>query len=101
IEAVSSVLKESSTNTTIHTTFLDPYVLGSEIGRAAYGLNSDWSDNYFAHDVSDSLPPWSLTEGVIENAFNVDVTWLDPVVAGADAELFPGTPSSSHGWPYA
>ena len=79
-----------SPETSIHTTFLDPFsgvfVGGPPPGgyEGLYGGFSDWSDNYFSRDLSLGTEledlPWS---------FNVDVTQVDPV-----NPLF-----SSHSWP--
>ncbi len=61
---------------TVHTTFLDPFLslfTATFYGRTHYGTHADWSDNYFAHDITTKF-----TEGKVNNTHNVEVTWLDP-----------------------
>ena len=85
IQAASEMIKLGSPNTTVHTTFLDPYVgvLGVNIGL--YGQGANWSDTYFARDVSGTF-----TRDV-PNSHNVDVTVLD-----TDHSFF----EIRHSWPY-
>lgn len=110
IEAFAKEIKDIWPDTTIHSTFLDPYLsVVWGLGRETYGVNSDWADCYFAHD-------WTgiFTEGSLTHAHSVDVAWLDPQkrtiprycsssTAGSTAP-FASTAcgedvSSSHGWP--
>jgi len=88
----------------IHETFLDPYLGIGHPGRASYGAQADWADNYFSHDVRGEHP-YTLTEGRLVQAHNVEVTWLDP--DRAELSIFPPAPdgctreaASSHGWPH-
>ena len=84
IQAAADVIKAQPDGmTVVHTTFLDPYVRTDYSGLESYGKSADWSDCYFAHDfATDDLGKFinkaSLTEGPLTNAFNVDVTSLDP-----------------------
>jgi hypothetical protein len=111
IEAFAKEIKRVwGTSTTIHSTFLDPYLsVVWPWGRASYGENSDWSDCYFAHD-------WTgvFTEGMLTHAHAVDAAWLDPqkqtiprycpsITAGSTspyASVLCGEEVKlSHGWP--
>ncbi|HZL77725.1 MAG TPA: hypothetical protein VFC17_02655, partial [Candidatus Limnocylindrales bacterium] len=77
--AADAVRAGSPPATMIHTTFLDPYLRTDFQGRNWYGKNADWSDCYYAYDVSDKLPlyPPNVTSGPLDNTFNVDVSWID------------------------
>jgi len=115
IQSACEALKEAASPPTVHLTFLDPYLGFNETGRALYGDRADWADSYFSHDLTDTaggpLAP-SLTEGPLVNAFNVEVTWLDPNRRVTD--VYASSPSStpatltpiayrafsSHGWPH-
>jgi len=80
ISMASEYVKADSPDTVVHTTFLDPYMpLGA---RGFYGHAADWADNYFTLG-------GIFTGGALPNAYNVDVTGLDPN----------GGPGSTHGWP--
>ena len=72
----------------VHTTFLDPYA-PNRSWKELYGGDSEWSDSYIAQDVL----PW--TQPTLPNAYNVDVTRVDPDV---DVNEF-GHAMSSHSWP--
>lgn len=74
VERAGQVIKAMTPETTIHTTFLDPFVGFLQMERSAYGASSHWSDSYFASDVVTD----GLTEGALDHAHNVDVTALDP-----------------------
>ena len=104
IDRAAKTFKSLAPDTSVHCTFLDPFVgsLGSEIDNLGGG-GIDWSDNYFANE-----PLWGLwTGGRLQDAFNVDVTRLDPDVRWAAINDF-GTAGSTpavavattHGWPY-
>ena len=62
----------------IHETFLDPYLGIGHPGRTQYGMQADWADNYFSHDLGGYVL-YVLTKGPLVNAHNVEVTWLDKV----------------------
>lgn len=73
VEAVSRELKQGSPITEVHSTFLDPFLSFSLVGKQTYGVNATWSDCYFSND-------WTgqSTMGPLDHSFNVDVTWVDP-----------------------
>jgi len=113
IQAASERIKAKSKNpVVVHTTFLDAYVGIADRERSRYGMDADWSDGYFAHDITDGLWPSSLTEGPLAQAFNVEVTWLDenktlqPVYSSSPnstlAAIIPSSYQaiSSHPWPH-
>jgi hypothetical protein len=57
----------------IQSTFLDPF-LGYDLEEQInYGKNANWSDCYFADDEAGGY-----TSGGLVNAYNVDVSWVDP-----------------------
>lgn len=58
---------------TVHCTFLDPYTGNDEERVKLYGEGTDWSENYFSHDVTGGS-----TEQLLKHAYNVDVTRLGP-----------------------
>jgi hypothetical protein len=95
VESAAKAIKAASPTTEVHSTFLDPYVSFLLTGADVYGVNATWADSYSGQD-------WTggFTESQLENAYNVDVSWLDPnrviapyVFSGQDIAL------SSHGWP--
>lgn len=95
VKAVADQIKLTSPSTIVHCTFLDPYTGRFYELQNVYGVNANWSDCYTAEDWTG---PW--TDGQLGNAFNVDVSWLDPNRTIA----FYGTWNqdialSSHGWP--
>jgi hypothetical protein len=90
IDAAAHTIKAGSSSIVVHTTFLDPYVSILLAGRHVYGSASDWSDSYFSRDLL-TFGPLGFTEGALHNAYNVDVTRLDP-------QLHSGL--SSHAWPH-
>ena len=74
IEAIAQRLGSSGSPPVIHETFLDPYTEFITLaGQQVYGANADWSDSYSAND-------WTgpSTGGGLVDAFNVDVSWVDP-----------------------
>jgi len=86
ISTVAAIVTAKSPETSIQTTYLDPYAPSSYY-TSLYGSHreQDWSDSYIAKD-------WTwFTQPTLPNAHNVDVTRLDPNFALAKV--------SSHGWP--
>lgn len=105
IEAMAKELKLSPNPPVIHETFLDPYTSFTTLaGRDVYGANADWADNYSALNFFSDILPGAVgfgasTEGKLDNAFNVDVSWVNPV------HVIPfGTAGqvaiSTHGYPH-
>ncbi|KND47803.1 MAG: protein of unknown function DUF323 [Parcubacteria bacterium C7867-002] len=107
IQAICQRIKAMSPTTTVQCTFLDPFVGTDYAGLTDYGLGADWADSYFSRDGLTGGEIWPLTEGVLDNAYNVDVTQLDPNKVGTTR--FRSSASgqmetcyktlSSHGWP--
>ena len=105
IESATERIKTSGSDTVIQCTFLDPYVGMDYAGVTNYGALADWSDNYFSRDNLTGGEAYPLTESSLSNAFNVDVTQLDPTKivyrsfssAGGLASCY--TTTSSHSWP--
>lgn len=110
INAAAMRIKQISPSTEVHTTFLDPYLGLRLAGRGTYGDVSDWSDNYFAKDLTGIF-----TEGKLDYSHNIDVTWLDtnkitvPKMCEVPGAISGGTlmskcgdlaAASSHGWPH-
>ncbi len=77
IRSATEKIKDKWKNTLVHQTFLDPYVGLIYGGRNKYGDNADWADSYFTKDLETSGEIFTLTEGALKYAFNVDVTFLD------------------------
>jgi hypothetical protein len=77
IEACAEVIKKHSPSTVVQCTFLDAYVGSDYAGITNYGSAADWSDNYFSRDLETGGEAFPLTQGVMTNAYNVDVTQLD------------------------
>jgi len=73
VEAAAKAIKAASPDTEIHCTFLDPYLSLLLVGANVYGANADWSDCYFVQDLTGTF-----TSGSLANAYDVDVTWVDP-----------------------
>ena len=104
IQTATDVIKEKSPTTTVHLTFLDAYngiVYG---GKNKYGRGADWVDSYFSRD-----PETVLTDKILPNTYNVDVTLLD--ANKQSIQVYASTSFgevsetcyqtvSSHGWPY-
>lgn len=110
IQGATDMIKAfPSSSIVVHETFLDPYLQIGYPGRSSYGRNADWADCYFAHDyLTDDLGSLilqpALTEGRLANAYNVNVTQLDPsallvpdgrLINPLDFEVI-----SSHDWPH-
>ena len=104
IEAFAKEIKAIWPATEVHCTFLDPYLsVVWGLGRVTYGQHADWSDCYFANDITGGL-----TQGPLDHAYNVEVGWLDDdkTVIGysSDREFVVGggpcAALSSHGWPH-
>jgi len=73
IQSATEWIKWLSPDTTVHTTFLDPYIGVLNFGIQRYGLNADFSENYFSDEWTGH---WSGTR--LQHAHNVNVTQLDP-----------------------
>ena len=70
---IENAASEVPFSTTVHCTFLDPFVgLLLEL-QSEYGADAAWADCYFTQDISGG---W--TGGGLPHAYNVDVDWLDP-----------------------
>ncbi len=109
IEKVAEKIKDKwASNTAVHLTFLDPYVGLVYGGRNKYGVHADWADNYFSRDLGTSGETFTLTEGALKYAFNVDVTFLDKSKTKGD--VYRSSSGSivqqcqeaitTHDWPY-
>jgi probable HAF family extracellular repeat protein len=90
---------------TIHSTFLDAYdgIIGGNTG--VYGYQADWAESY---SVQDPEKRWGWTGRILPNAYNVDVTALDPTAVSTVPWYVSATDPSSpclaigdsrHGWP--
>ncbi len=108
VNAAADTLKGLDPSVTVHLTFLDPYVGVVYGGKEKYGERADWADDYFTHDFETSAELFSFTETPLWNAYNVEVTWLDPYkvrFTSSTYSLFSYQTticehtSSSHGWP--
>lgn len=76
----------------IHTTFLDAYDPLGE--RSQYGRSSDWAEQYVdARPVGLFLPDGDHTRITLPNAYNFDITSLDPAASDVLG-------SNAHAWPY-
>ncbi len=110
IQSATDYIKLQNSSITVHETFLDPYLGMHRAGVHEYGHLADWADNYFSHDTLTGGEVFSLTEGPLDYAYNVEVTWLDPTKTltpkyGSSLSSTPSIPSgyvasSTHGWPY-
>lgn len=81
IQAASEAIKSSiSSNTTVHCTFLDPFVGLNLQEKYSYGSSTDWTDQYFSHDL-DTIGGgvYKVTESLLGHAYNVNVTQLNKV----------------------
>ncbi len=106
IQQATEAIKSVSPSTIVHCTFLDAYVGNDKAGVTNYGKGTDWSDSYFSQD----LFTGKVTEQCLSNAYNVEVTLLDPFKIQGIAKIpssdssFPVTichiTGSSHEWPY-
>lgn len=104
IQAVSAKIKViPSPTAVVHATFLDAYTRIFHNDREKYGDGADWADSYFSRDTETG----SFTEGPLDHAYNVNITWLDPNKGPLDAygssmgfsiESCRVT-TTTHGWP--
>lgn len=87
IENAARVVRQQSSTTTIHCTFLDPFTGMAREARSYYGQSAHWADNYFVHDFAADVAPTLLilrpsllgeTEGPLDYAYNVDVSAAAP-----------------------
>ena len=107
IQAICERIKAISPSTIVHCTFLDPFVGLDYEGVSQYGSGADWADNYFSRDISTGGGIWPFTQSSLGNAYNVDVTPLDPnkittlkFHSSATGEFEPCTKTvTSHEWP--
>lgn len=74
IQAIVDQVKPGPT--TVHCTFLDPFVGHDETGVEAYGAGTEWSDQYFSRDRETGGGITKATEEPLDHAHNVDVTRL-------------------------
>ena len=96
IQAIADQLQAAPNPPLIQLTFLDPYIGIFHQEQNNYGKNADWSDCYFVEDGTGGF-----TGSYLNHAFNVDVSWVDPVhtpapyigLGGGEVAL------SSHGYP--
>jgi hypothetical protein len=83
IESAAAAIKAGSPNTTVHCTFLDPYVGLALEWQDIYGSHADWADCYFTHENLASDPVEgsiaAFTDGMLPHVYNVDVGWLNLV----------------------
>ncbi len=82
VDAAADQIKFRAPDTKIHVTFLDAYAptgLGED-----YGDSADWADHYL------NSGDWPWTSEVLPYAHNVNVTGLNPTLAG---------PIQGHAWP--
>jgi Immunoglobulin domain len=96
IQAIADQLETSPSPPAIQMTFLDPYVGLIDEYQSVYGHNATWSDCYYVEDGTGGF-----TSGNLVHAFNVDVSWVDPLHTPAPY-LGPGggeVALSSHGYP--
>lgn len=73
IQSATEKIKALAPKTIVHCTFLDPFVGGDLAGVTNYGRTSDWSENYFSHDLTGGT-----TEKPLDHAYNIDITQLGP-----------------------
>ena len=107
IQTASEIIKSNSPSTTIHCTFLDAFVGTDYAGVTNYGKGAAWSDSYFTKDLLTGGETWPFTEGPLDHAYNVDVTYLDPNKPKVDGFISTSSGVSepcrvtktSHGWP--
>ncbi|MCX6752002.1 MAG: SUMF1/EgtB/PvdO family nonheme iron enzyme [Candidatus Nomurabacteria bacterium] len=107
IQAAALNIKCANVNTVVHTTFLDPYVGFTYGGRSKYGLVANWADNYFSFDTETFDDVVGKTQGELDHAYGVEVTWLDPNKVSFDTYRSSWKETvekcyktvSSHSWP--
>ncbi|MHB1141399.1 MAG: Lcl C-terminal domain-containing protein [Sulfuricaulis sp.] len=98
IEALAGQIKNLNANSNsqpfIHLTFFDAYdPTDPDIqGLSFYGKSGDWSEHYVDRRVV-GIEPNDDTDRDLPNAFNFDVTNLDPTP-------YPVTSENHHRWPY-
>jgi hypothetical protein len=98
IQAIANQLKLSPNPPAIvQLTFLDPYLGAFTNKQDVYGLNANWSDCYFTED-------WTgpFTSGNLYQAYNEDVSWVDPAHTSVPYLVFGGgeVALSSHEYPH-
>lgn len=109
IQSASETIKSLRSDIVVHLTFLDAFVGFNYEERGNYGKGADWSDSYFSRDFETSSRIYPFTEGVLDYAYNVDVTWLDTHLE--EIQVSSSTSSgevsqtcyqkvTSHSWPY-
>lgn len=116
IQTCSEVIRANFQDScSIHCTFLDPFTgdvpnnsVFNHLGLnnvPVYGNQADWSDDYFTRDQGTGGDVWPATEGHLDHAHSVDVTYLDPnkiPLKGYDSTST-GAPcqktETTHGWP--
>lgn len=118
IQACSEVIRAKlGNNCTIQCTFLDPYtgfvpdtgILDNPLlnNTSIYGDVANWSDDYFTVDEQTFGNNWPVTQGYLNHAYTVNVTYLDTnktllngyvQVSGIVSESCQKT-ESTHGWP--
>ena len=105
INTAIGIIHSNSPSTTIQATFLDPYVDLNLSGQTNYGMRASWADCYYTYN---DLETGHYTDGGLEYAHNVEVSWLDPKdTTNSFMTGIPGlgvttnylTAQSSHGWP--
>ncbi len=99
IAAAASRIKYFSPNTTVHTTFLDAFggagtIPGVGTYEQSYGLNANWSDQYFTPAEDPVFGPF--TDLRLPNSFNVNVALVDPHYPQG---FTPSGIRASHTWP--
>lgn len=105
IQGATWVIKMYRPNVVVHLTFLDAFTGFNYGGKSRYGLFANWSENYFSHDGFTGGEIFSLTEGIFEYSYNVDVTGLDPhkdpiIVFNSGVGQNCESVVSSHSWPH-
>lgn len=120
IQACSEVIRAKLGNAcTIQCTFLDPYtgfapswnlgLLDNPLlnNISIYGNQANWADDYFTKDQQTGGSEWPSTQGSLNHAYAVDVTYLDTnktllngyvQVSGVVSEPCQET-ESTHYWP--
>lgn len=107
IQSCAEVIKSITPSTTVHCTFLDAFVGSDKAGIVNYGKGVDWADSYFSHDFLTGGEQWPFTEGPLDFAYNVEVTWIDDSLEGEPVyfSTSSGLQScrqgiSTHEWPH-
>ena len=107
-QKATETIKAARPDIVVHLTFLDPFVGFDYAGKTEYGKGANWAENYFSRDMLTSPIDHWFTEGPLDNAYNVDVTFLDP--NKSETDVYRSTPNgalahcyetrTSHAWPY-